>query len=175
MNLNCSPLRARAVLRRFSAGLLSLDTGMRLGETQALRCHDLRLEWANGSIARAEVVVPKEQDGGWHGAAEFARPARESAARKAFSGLQSTRKPVLGCKCAVRNAQDEFIRSTSGWPAATRGDKRKRHVPGANQRDVRYGMPPFRNSTSRPRLAWPCCPRTACNRLATAPESARIG
>jgi len=41
--------------------LLSLDTGMRLGESQALRRRDLRLEWANGSIARGEVVVPKSK------------------------------------------------------------------------------------------------------------------
>ena len=41
--------------------LLSLDTGMRLGESQALRRRDLRLEWANGLIARGEVVVPKSK------------------------------------------------------------------------------------------------------------------
>lgn len=41
--------------------VFSLDTGMRLGETQALRRRDLRLEWANGSIVRGEVVVPKSK------------------------------------------------------------------------------------------------------------------
>jgi integrase len=41
--------------------LLSLDTGMRLGETQALRRRDLHLEWANGAITRGEVVVPKSK------------------------------------------------------------------------------------------------------------------
>jgi hypothetical protein len=34
---------------------------MRLGESQALRRRDLRLEWANGSITRGEVVVPKSK------------------------------------------------------------------------------------------------------------------
>jgi len=41
--------------------LLSLDTGMRLGESQALRRRDLRLVWANGSITKGEVVVPKSK------------------------------------------------------------------------------------------------------------------
>jgi len=41
--------------------VFSLDTGMRLGETQALRRRDVRLEWANGSIVRGEVVVPKSK------------------------------------------------------------------------------------------------------------------
>jgi len=41
--------------------LLSLDTGMRLGESQALRRRDLPLDWASGSIARGEVVVPKSK------------------------------------------------------------------------------------------------------------------
>jgi len=41
--------------------VISLDSGMRLGETQALRRRDLRLEWANGSIVRGEVVVPKSK------------------------------------------------------------------------------------------------------------------
>jgi len=34
---------------------------MRLGETQGLRRKDVRLEWANGSIVRGEVVVPKSK------------------------------------------------------------------------------------------------------------------
>ncbi len=41
--------------------VFSLDTGMRLGETQALRRKDLQLEWANGSIVRGELVVPKSK------------------------------------------------------------------------------------------------------------------
>ena len=41
--------------------VLSLDSGMRLGETQALRRKDLRLEWADGSIVRGELVVPKSK------------------------------------------------------------------------------------------------------------------
>ncbi len=34
---------------------------MRLGETQGLRRKDVRLEWANGSIVKGEVVVPKSK------------------------------------------------------------------------------------------------------------------
>jgi integrase len=41
--------------------VLSIDTGMRLGETQALCRNDLRLEWANCSIVRGQVVVPKSK------------------------------------------------------------------------------------------------------------------
>ena len=41
--------------------VFSLDTGMRLGESQALRRKDLWLGWANGSIVRGEVVVPKSK------------------------------------------------------------------------------------------------------------------
>ena len=41
--------------------VLSLDTGMRLGEIQALRRRDLRLEWTNDCIVRGEVVVPKSK------------------------------------------------------------------------------------------------------------------
>jgi len=41
--------------------VFSLDTGMRLGETQGLRRKDVRLEWANGSIVKGEVVVPKSK------------------------------------------------------------------------------------------------------------------
>jgi len=41
--------------------VLSLDTGMRLGETQALCRRDVRLEWASGSILRGEIVVPKSK------------------------------------------------------------------------------------------------------------------
>jgi len=41
--------------------VLSLDSGMRLGETQALRRRDLRLEWAAGSIVRGEIIVPKSK------------------------------------------------------------------------------------------------------------------
>jgi integrase len=41
--------------------VLSLDSGMRLGETQALRRRDLRLEWGSGSIMRGELVVPKSK------------------------------------------------------------------------------------------------------------------
>ena len=41
--------------------VFSLDTGMRLGETQALRRNDLRLEWSDGSIVRGEVIVPKSK------------------------------------------------------------------------------------------------------------------
>jgi integrase len=41
--------------------VLSLDSGMRLGETQALRRRDVRVEWSNGSILRGEVVVPKSK------------------------------------------------------------------------------------------------------------------
>src|SRR5215472_6513121 len=38
--------------------VLSLDSGMRLGEIQALRRQDVRVEWASGSMVRGEVVVP---------------------------------------------------------------------------------------------------------------------
>jgi integrase len=41
--------------------LLSLDTGMRLGESQALRRRDLRAIWEKGVILRGEVVVPKSK------------------------------------------------------------------------------------------------------------------
>jgi integrase len=41
--------------------VLSLDTGMRLGETQALRRRDVYLEWPGGSIVSGEVVVPKSK------------------------------------------------------------------------------------------------------------------
>jgi len=41
--------------------VLSIDTGMRLGETQALRRKDLRLEWDKGSIVRGELIVPKSK------------------------------------------------------------------------------------------------------------------
>jgi len=41
--------------------VLSLDTGMRLGETQTLRRRDVRLEWTAGSIVRGEIVVPKSK------------------------------------------------------------------------------------------------------------------
>ena len=34
---------------------------MRLGETQALRRNDVRLEWANGSIVKGEVTVPRSK------------------------------------------------------------------------------------------------------------------
>jgi integrase len=41
--------------------VISLDTGMRLGETQALRRRDLSLVWKNGTIQRGEVTVPKSK------------------------------------------------------------------------------------------------------------------
>ena len=62
-----SELLAAASVSRSPALLplvvLSLDTGMRLGESQALRRKDLRLEWADGSIVRGELVVPKSKTG----------------------------------------------------------------------------------------------------------------
>jgi integrase len=39
--------------------VISLDTGMRLGESQALRRKDLSLAWKNGAIQRGEITVPK--------------------------------------------------------------------------------------------------------------------
>ncbi len=60
-----SKLLASASVSRSPALLplivLSLDTGMRLGETQALRRSDLRLEWASGSIVRGALVVTKSK------------------------------------------------------------------------------------------------------------------
>jgi integrase len=60
-----SKLLAAASVSRSPALLplvvLSLDTGMRLGETQALRRRDLRLEWASGSIVRGALVVAKSK------------------------------------------------------------------------------------------------------------------
>ena len=60
-----SKLLAAASVSRSPALLplivLSLDSGMRLGETQALRRRDVRLEWAGGSIVRGEIVVPKSK------------------------------------------------------------------------------------------------------------------
>ena len=41
--------------------LISLDTGMRTSEVQALRQRDLKLSWANGDIANGEVTVPKSK------------------------------------------------------------------------------------------------------------------
>jgi integrase len=60
-----SKLLAAASVSRSPALLplivLLLDSGMRLGETQALRRRDVRLEWAGGSIVRGEIVVPKSK------------------------------------------------------------------------------------------------------------------
>lgn len=60
-----SKLLAAASVSRSPALLplvvLSLDTGMRLGETQALRRRDLRLEWASGSILKGILVVAKSK------------------------------------------------------------------------------------------------------------------
>ncbi|HEY1470884.1 MAG TPA: tyrosine-type recombinase/integrase [Candidatus Acidoferrum sp.] len=41
--------------------LMSLDTGMRSSEVQALRHQDLKLAWANGNITSGEVIVPKSK------------------------------------------------------------------------------------------------------------------
>jgi len=41
--------------------LLSLDTGMRASEVQALRHRDLRLTWIHGNIASGELIVPKSK------------------------------------------------------------------------------------------------------------------
>ena len=41
--------------------LISLDTGMRASEVQALRQRDLKLNWVNGDIAGGEVIVPKSK------------------------------------------------------------------------------------------------------------------
>jgi len=41
--------------------LISLDTGMRTSEVQALRHRDLKLSWVNGDIANGEVTVPKSK------------------------------------------------------------------------------------------------------------------
>jgi integrase len=41
--------------------LVSLDTGMRLGETQALRRKDLSLTWKDGAIQHGEIIVPKSK------------------------------------------------------------------------------------------------------------------
>lgn len=41
--------------------VISLDTGMRLGETQALRRKDLSLAWKDGAIQRGEITVPKSK------------------------------------------------------------------------------------------------------------------
>ena len=41
--------------------VISIDTGMRLGETQALRHRDLRLVWKDGAIQRGEITVLKSK------------------------------------------------------------------------------------------------------------------
>lgn len=41
--------------------VISLDTGMRLGETQALRRKDLSLTWKDGTIQHGEITVPKSK------------------------------------------------------------------------------------------------------------------
>jgi len=41
--------------------VISLDTGMRLGETQALRRKDLSLAWKDGAIQRGQITVPKSK------------------------------------------------------------------------------------------------------------------
>lgn len=41
--------------------LLSLDTGMRASEVQALRHRDLKLTWIDGNIANGELIVPKSK------------------------------------------------------------------------------------------------------------------
>jgi integrase len=41
--------------------LISLDTGMRSSEVQALRRRDLKLSWADGNIASGELIVPKSK------------------------------------------------------------------------------------------------------------------
>jgi len=41
--------------------LISLDTGMRTSEVQALRHKDLKLTWLNGNVASGELIVPKSK------------------------------------------------------------------------------------------------------------------
>ena len=41
--------------------VISLDTGMRMGEMQALRRKDLCLAWKDGAIQRGEITVPKSK------------------------------------------------------------------------------------------------------------------
>jgi integrase len=41
--------------------LMSLDTGMRLGETQTLRRRDLSFAWKDGAIQRGEITVAKSK------------------------------------------------------------------------------------------------------------------
>lgn len=41
--------------------LISLDTGMRTSEVQALRIRDLKITWVSGNVASGEVVVPKSK------------------------------------------------------------------------------------------------------------------
>jgi integrase len=41
--------------------VISLDTGMRLGETQSLKRKDLTLTWKDGVIQRGEITVPKSK------------------------------------------------------------------------------------------------------------------
>lgn len=41
--------------------LISLDTGMRSSEVQALRRRDLKLTWTDGNISRGELIVPKSK------------------------------------------------------------------------------------------------------------------
>jgi integrase len=41
--------------------VISLDTGMRFGETQALRRKDLSLAWKDGAMQRGEITVPKSK------------------------------------------------------------------------------------------------------------------
>ena len=41
--------------------VISIDTGMRLGETQALKQKDLRLVWKDGAVLRGEITVPKSK------------------------------------------------------------------------------------------------------------------
>ena len=53
-----SQSRSQALL---SLVLVSLDTGMRLGETQALRRKDLSLGWKDGVIQHGEIIVPKSK------------------------------------------------------------------------------------------------------------------
>lgn len=41
--------------------VISLDTGMRSGETQVLRRRDLSIAWKDGAIQRGEITVPKSK------------------------------------------------------------------------------------------------------------------
>ena len=41
--------------------VLSIDTGMRASEVQALRHRDLKLNWVNGDVASGEVIVSKSK------------------------------------------------------------------------------------------------------------------